>query len=177
MFDKISNSNKTTRRFAVRLLPELSRFSPCRIFWQSIRAYWQKPEWIGLLFLRLRAWLLFWEHFHGFYSNLPIAQAPGMGLNSFFAFSVVLGLGYSWQMALTAVFIEGIIFIALTFFNVREMIVNSIPKSIKDAIPVGIGLFIALIGMKMPVSLCPIPIRWFLLAIWPILISGLRCSG
>lgn len=86
--------------------------------------------------------------FMAFIPNLPIAQAPGMGLNSFFAFSVVLGLGYSWQMALTAVFIEGIIFIALTFFNVREMIVNSIPKSIKDAIPVGIGLFIALIGMK-----------------------------
>lgn len=81
-------------------------------------------------------------------SNLPIAQAPGMGLNSFFAFSVVLGLGYSWQMALTAVFIEGIIFLVLTACNIREMIVNTIPKSIKDAIPVGIGLFIALIGMQ-----------------------------
>lgn len=80
--------------------------------------------------------------------KLPIAQAPGMGLNSFFAFTVVLGLGYSWQMALTAVFIEGIIFILLTACNVREMIVNAIPTSIKDAIPVGIGLFIALIGMK-----------------------------
>ncbi|GAE19736.1 xanthine/uracil/thiamine/ascorbate permease family protein [Bacteroides pyogenes DSM 20611 = JCM 6294] len=80
--------------------------------------------------------------------NLPIAQAPGMGLNSFFAFSVVLGLGYSWQMALTAVFIEGIIFLVLTACNIREMIVNTIPKSIKDAIPVGIGLFIALIGMQ-----------------------------
>lgn len=86
--------------------------------------------------------------FMAFIPNLPIAQAPGMGLNSFFAFSVVLGLGYSWQMALTAVFIEGIIFIILTFFNVRELIVKSIPKSIKDAIPVGIGLFIALIGMR-----------------------------
>ena len=81
-------------------------------------------------------------------SNLPIAAAPGMGLNSFFAFSVVLGLGYSWQMALTAVFIEGIIFIILTFFNVREMIVDSIPKTIKDAIPVGIGLFITFLGMQ-----------------------------
>ena len=80
--------------------------------------------------------------------NLPIAQAPGMGLNSFFAFSVVLGVGYSWQMALTAVFIEGIIFLVLTACNIREMIVNTIPKSIKDAIPVGIGLFIALIGMQ-----------------------------
>lgn len=80
--------------------------------------------------------------------NLPIAQAPGMGLNSFFAFSVVLGLGYSWQMALTAVFIEGIIFLILTAFNVREAIVNTIPKSIKEAIPVGIGLFIAFIGLQ-----------------------------
>lgn len=86
--------------------------------------------------------------FMAFIPNLPIAQAPGMGLNSFFAFSVVLGLGYSWQMALTAVFIEGIIFIILTLFNVRELIVKTIPLTIKEAIPVGIGLFITLIGMK-----------------------------
>lgn len=86
--------------------------------------------------------------FMAFLANLPIAQAPGMGLNSFFAFSVVLGLGYSWQMALTAVFIEGIIFIILTLFNVRELIVKAIPQTIKEAIPVGIGLFITLIGLK-----------------------------
>jgi AGZA family xanthine/uracil permease-like MFS transporter len=86
--------------------------------------------------------------FMAFIPNLPIAQAPGMGLNSFFAFSVVLGLGYSWQMALTAVFIEGIIFIILTFFNVREMIVKSIPITIKNAIPVGIGLFITFLGLQ-----------------------------
>ncbi len=86
--------------------------------------------------------------FMAFIPNLPIAQAPGMGLNSFFAFSVVLGLGYSWQMALTAVFIEGIIFIILTFFNVREMIVKSIPSTIKNAIPVGIGLFITFLGLQ-----------------------------
>ncbi len=86
--------------------------------------------------------------FMAFIPNLPIAQAPGMGLNSFFAFSVVLGLGYSWQMALTAVFIEGIIFIILTFFNVRELIVKSIPASIKNAIPVGIGLFITFLGLQ-----------------------------
>jgi AGZA family xanthine/uracil permease-like MFS transporter len=91
---------------------------------------------------------IFGTLFMAFLANLPIAQAPGMGLNSFFAFSVVLGLGYSWQMALTAVFIEGIIFIILTFFNVRELIVKSIPQAIKEAIPVGIGLFITLIGMK-----------------------------
>ena len=76
------------------------------------------------------------------YAKLPIAQAPGMGLNAFFAFTICGVMGYSWQFALTAVFIEGIIFILLTFFNVRELIVKSIPKVLKDAIPVGIGLFI-----------------------------------
>ena len=86
--------------------------------------------------------------FMAFIPNLPIAQAPGMGLNSFFAFSVVIGLGYSWQMALTAVFIQGIIFVLLTFFNIRELIVRSIPNTIKNAIPVGIGLFITLLGLQ-----------------------------
>ncbi len=86
--------------------------------------------------------------FMAFIPNLPIAQAPGMGLNSFFAFSVVIGLGYSWQMALTAVFIQGIIFVLLTFFNIRELIVKSIPNTIKNAIPVGIGLFITLLGLQ-----------------------------
>jgi AGZA family xanthine/uracil permease-like MFS transporter len=71
-----------------------------------------------------------------------------MGLNAFFAFTICGAMGYSWQFALTAVFIEGLIFILLTFFNVRELIVRSIPKLLKDAIPVGIGLFITLIGLK-----------------------------
>jgi AGZA family xanthine/uracil permease-like MFS transporter len=83
-----------------------------------------------------------------FLAKLPFALAPGMGLNAFFAFSVCLGMGHSWQFALTAVFIEGIIFILLTAFNIREMIVNSIPLNIKHAISVGIGLFIAFIGLK-----------------------------
>lgn len=83
-----------------------------------------------------------------FVANYPFALAPGMGLNAFFAFSVVLGMGHSWQFALTAVFIEGLIFIVLTFTNVREAIVNSIPKNIKQAISVGIGLFIAFIGLS-----------------------------
>lgn len=81
-------------------------------------------------------------------TNLPVAQAPGMGLNNFFAFTVVLTMGYTWQFALTAVFIEGIIFILLTFFNVREMIVKSLPLVLKQAIPVGIGLFITFVGLK-----------------------------
>ncbi|MBN2617584.1 MAG: NCS2 family permease [Spirochaetales bacterium] len=80
-------------------------------------------------------------------ANLPFALAPGMGLNALFAFTVVLGMGYSWQMALAAVFIEGIIFIVLTFLNVREAIINCIPTGVKKAVSVGIGLFIAFIGL------------------------------
>jgi AGZA family xanthine/uracil permease-like MFS transporter len=83
-----------------------------------------------------------------FLANLPFALAPGMGLNAFFAYTVVLTMGYSWQQALTAVFIEGIIFILLTAFNIREAIVNSIPANMKKAISVGIGLFIAFIGLQ-----------------------------
>ena len=86
--------------------------------------------------------------FMAFFANIPVAQAPGMGLNSFFAFTVVLGMGYTWQFALTAVFIQGIVFLILTFCNVRELIVNRIPQTLKDAIPVGIGLFIAFIGLQ-----------------------------
>jgi AGZA family xanthine/uracil permease-like MFS transporter len=71
-----------------------------------------------------------------------------MGLNAFFAFTVVLGMKYSWQFALTAVLIEGIIFIILTMFNVREAIINCIPINIKHAVSVGIGLFIAFIGLS-----------------------------
>ena len=84
----------------------------------------------------------------GLYAKLPFAQAPGMGLNAFFAYTVVLGMGYSFEFALTAVFLEGIIFIFLTLFNVREAIVDSIPENIKKSISVGIGLFIALVGLQ-----------------------------
>lgn len=82
------------------------------------------------------------------FANLPIALAPGMGLNAFFAYAVVLGMGYSWEMALAAVFIEGLIFIGMSVFDVRESIVNSIPLNVKKAISVGIGLFIAFIGLQ-----------------------------
>jgi len=81
-------------------------------------------------------------------AKLPFALAPGMGLNAFFAFTVVLGMGYTWEFALTAVFLEGIVFLILTAFNVRELIVNSIPLNLKHAVSVGIGLFIAFIGLK-----------------------------
>ena len=80
--------------------------------------------------------------------KLPFGLAPGMGLNAFFVYSVCLGMGYSWQFALTAVFIEGIIFIILTLTNVREAIVNAIPMSLRNAIGAGIGLFIAFIGLE-----------------------------
>jgi AGZA family xanthine/uracil permease-like MFS transporter len=83
-----------------------------------------------------------------FVAKLPFVLAPGMGLNAFFAFTVVQLMGYTWQTALTAVFLEGIIFILLTIFNIREVIVNSIPMPIKHAISVGIGLFIALMGFQ-----------------------------
>lgn len=84
----------------------------------------------------------------GLYAKLPFAQAPGMGLNAFFAFTIVKLMGYSYQFALTAVLLEGIIFILLTAFNVREAIVDAIPLNIKKAISVGIGLLIALIGLE-----------------------------
>jgi adenine/guanine/hypoxanthine permease len=83
----------------------------------------------------------------GLYAKLPFAQAPGMGLNAFFAYTIVLSMGYSWKFALTAVFLEGIIFILLTLFNVREAIMDSIPVNIKKAISVGIGLLITFIGL------------------------------
>ncbi len=83
-----------------------------------------------------------------FAANLPFALAPGMGLNAYFAYTVVLTMGYSWQTALFAVFVEGLIFIVLSLTHVREAIFNAIPQSIKFAVSAGIGLFIAFIGLK-----------------------------
>ncbi|PRQ89635.1 NCS2 family permease, partial [Borreliella burgdorferi] len=82
----------------------------------------------------------------GLYTNTPLALASGMSLNAFFAFSVVIGMNIPWQVALAAVFIEGLIFILLSFLRVREQIINSIPINLKYSISVGIGLFIAFIG-------------------------------
>ena len=76
-------------------------------------------------------------------ANYPFALAPGMGLNAYFAFTVVIRMGYTWQIALFAVFVEGIIFIILSLTNVREAIFNAIPLTLKAAVSVGIGLFIA----------------------------------
>lgn len=83
----------------------------------------------------------------GFVANLPFALSAGMGLNAFFAYTVCQGMGYSWRWALTAILCEGVIFLVLTVFNVREAIVNSIPASLKKAIGAGIGFFIAFIGL------------------------------
>lgn len=86
--------------------------------------------------------------FMGLYAKLPFALAPGMGLNAFFAYSICSIMGYSWQFALTAVFMEGIVFILLTVTNLREKIVDVIPDTLKNAISVGIGLYIAFIGLQ-----------------------------
>lgn len=82
------------------------------------------------------------------FANYPFALAPGMGLNAYFAYTVVIGMGYTWQVALAAVFVEGLIFILLSVTNVREAIFNAIPMNLKSAVSVGIGLFIAFIGLQ-----------------------------
>ncbi|MFV0448008.1 MAG: NCS2 family permease [Vibrio sp.] len=84
----------------------------------------------------------------GFVANYPIAQAPGMGLNAFFTYSVVLGMGYTWQVALAAVFCSGVLFIMLSLFKIREWIINSIPMSLRTGISAGIGLFLAFIALQ-----------------------------
>ncbi|ASA55116.1 NCS2 family permease [Vibrio gazogenes] len=84
----------------------------------------------------------------GFIANYPIALAPGMGLNAFFTYTVVLGMGYTWQVALAAVFASGVLFIILSLFKIREWIINSIPMSLRTGISAGIGLFLAFIALK-----------------------------
>lgn len=83
-----------------------------------------------------------------FMAKLPFAQAPSMGLNAFFAYTLCQAMGYSWQQSLAIMLIEGIVFIIITFFNVRELILDSIPKNLRYAISAGIGMFIAFIGLK-----------------------------
>lgn len=84
----------------------------------------------------------------GLYANYPIGLAPGMGLNAYFAYAVVKGMGFPWQAALGAVFISGCLFLVVTLFRIRELIINAIPYSLRTAIPAGIGLFLALISLK-----------------------------
>lgn len=84
----------------------------------------------------------------GLYANLPFALSAGMGLNAFFTYTVCIGMGYSWRWALTAVFVEGVLFMLMTFCNIREAIVNCIPANLKKAISAGIGFFIAFLGLQ-----------------------------
>src|SRR5438876_9281922 len=83
-----------------------------------------------------------------FYANYPIALAPGMGLNAFFAFTVVLGYKYSWQQALAGVFCSGVVFFLISVFRLREYVINSIPKNLKLAISAGVGLFLGIIALE-----------------------------
>jgi AGZA family xanthine/uracil permease-like MFS transporter len=92
-----------------------------------------------------------------FMANLPFALSAGMGLNAFLAYTVVLGYGYSWQVALLAVFFEGIVFIVLSLTNVREAIFNAIPLNLKRGVSVGIGLFIAFIGTACMAFMANLP--------------------
>lgn len=84
----------------------------------------------------------------GFYANYPVAQAPGMGLNAFFTYTVVLQMGYTWQVALAAVFLSGVCFIFLSLFKIREWLINSIPTALRTGIAAGVGLFLALIALS-----------------------------
>lgn len=102
----------------------------------------------GAVFTATAVAALLATFFMGVWAKLPIALAPGMGLNAFFTYYVVLQLGYTWQFALTAILIEGILFILLSLFDIRESIINKMPATLKKAISAGIGLFIASIGLK-----------------------------
>lgn len=102
----------------------------------------------GAVFVATCLAAAFGSAFMGLYANYPIALAPGMGLNAYFTYGVVLSLGYRWQVALGAVFISGLIFLAISILPIREYVVNSIPKSLKVAIVAGLGLFLCVIGFK-----------------------------
>ena len=111
-----------------------------------------------------------------FVANYPIALAPGMGLNAYFAFGVVGGMGYSWQVALGCVFLSGVIFFLISVLPIREWIVNAIPKSLKMAIAAGIGLFLALIALKNAGIVVANPatlVTHGTLASWPVLMAAL----
>ena len=102
----------------------------------------------GAVFVATCLAAAFASAFMGLYANYPIALAPGMGLNAYFTYGVVLGMGHSWQLALGAVFLSGILFLIVSLTNIREWVINSIPQSLKFAIAAGIGLFLAIIGLK-----------------------------
>lgn len=102
----------------------------------------------GAVFMATCLAASFGSAFMGLYANYPIALAPGMGLNAYFTFGVVKGMGYSWEVALGAVFISGLLFLAISLFKIREWIVNAIPLSMKLGIAAGIGLFLGIIALE-----------------------------
>ena len=102
----------------------------------------------GAVFVATCLAAAFGSAFMGLYANYPVALAPGMGLNAYFTYGVVLGMGFTWQVALGAVFLSGVIFFVISVTPVREWIVNAIPKSLKMAISAGIGLFLGIIGLQ-----------------------------
>ncbi|MET4698442.1 AGZA family xanthine/uracil permease-like MFS transporter [Constrictibacter sp. MBR-5] len=111
----------------------------------------------------------------GLYANYPIALAPGMGLNAYFAYGVVGGMGYSWQVALGAVFLSGILFIALSLLPVREWLVNAIPRELKTAVSAGIGFFLAIIAMKNAGLIVDHPATLVTVGdvtSWPVILAG-----
>lgn len=111
----------------------------------------------------------------GLYANYPIALAPGMGLNAYFAYGVVGGMGYSWQVALGAVFLSGILFIALSLLPVREWLVNAIPRELKTAVSAGIGFFLAIIAMKNAGLIVDHPATLVTvgdITSWPVILAG-----
>src|SRR5690606_2993419 len=102
----------------------------------------------GAVFVATCLAAAFASAFMGLYANYPIALAPGMGLNAYFTYGVVKGLGHSWETALGAVFLSGVLFLIVSVTRVREWVIDSIPVSLKLAIAAGIGMFLAIIGLK-----------------------------
>jgi AGZA family xanthine/uracil permease-like MFS transporter len=131
---------------------------------------------VGAVFVATCLAAAFGSAFMGLFANYPIALAPGMGLNAYFTFTVVKGMGFTWQVALGAVFLSGIIFLILSVLPVREYIINAIPKSLKMAISAGIGLFLGIIGLKEMGIIVADPATFVTLGpltAWPVILGSL----
>jgi AGZA family xanthine/uracil permease-like MFS transporter len=129
----------------------------------------------GAVFVATCLAAAFGSAFMGLYANYPIALAPGMGLNAYFTYGVVLGMGHSWEVALGAVFISGILFLILSVTPVREYIIDSIPKSLKMAISAGIGLFLGIIGLQAAGVVVDHPVTLVTLGdlkSWPVILAA-----
>lgn len=143
---KLSQNNTTVRR---ELLAGLTTFlTMAYIMFVNPQILGDAGMDKGAVFVATCLGAAFGTAIMGLYANYPVALAPGMGLNAYFTYGVVNGMGYSWQIALGAVFISGCLFLILSLLPVREWIINSIPRSLKFAIAAGIGFFLAIIGLK-----------------------------